>query len=81
MAKVIFPSDLQAFTGDTAEVEVTSVNYRDLVAELSGRYPALTEEAIRKHALAIDGMIIHNPFLEAFNSDSELVFFAKIAGG
>lgn len=81
MATVMIPADLQGHTGGAAELEVSALNYRDLVAELCRRYPALTEEAIRKQALAIDGMIIHSPLLEAFDKDAELVFFTKIAGG
>ena len=81
MAKVTFPADLQRHTDGVVEVEVSARNFRDLVAELCRRFPALTEETIGKQAIAIDGMIIHNPLLESFNNDSELVFFARIAGG
>jgi molybdopterin converting factor small subunit len=81
MAKVVFPAELQRYAGGAVEVEVSAGNYRDLVAELCRRFPALTEEAIGKQAIAIDGMIIHSPLLESFSNDSELVFFAKIAGG
>lgn len=81
MATVFLPADLRRYTGDMAEVEVSAINYRDLVMELCRRFPALTEEVIGKQAIAIDGMIIHRPFLEAFGSDSELVFIARIAGG
>ena len=81
MAKVTLSADLQAATGGAAEVQVSAVTYRDMVAELCERFPALTEETIRKQAIAIDGMIIHSPLLESFHKDSELVFVAKIAGG
>jgi molybdopterin converting factor small subunit len=81
VAIVIFPADLQRFTGGATRVEVAAGNYRDLVAELCERYPALTEEALRKQAIAIDGAIIHRPLLETFDNDAELVFVARIAGG
>lgn len=81
MAKVTFPMDLQRYTGGAVEAEVSAGNYRDMVAELCRRFPALTEEALSKQAIAIDGMIIHSPLLESFPNDAELVFFAKIAGG
>lgn len=81
MAKLVLPADLQTCTDGKAEVEVCAVNYRDMVAELCERFPALTEEAIRKQAIAIDGMIIHRPLLESFREDSELVLVARIAGG
>ena len=81
MPKVIIPPDLQRNTGGRAEVEVSALNYRELVAELCRRFPGLTDEAIRKQAIAIDGMIIHSPLLESFQADAELVIFPRIAGG
>ena len=81
MAKVIFPTDMQRYTNGTAVAEVSADRYSDLVIELCRQFPRLTEETIRNQALAIDGMIIQDPLLESFRPDSELVFFARIAGG
>ena len=81
MPHVIMPSDIQRYTGGRAEVEVAASNYRELIAELCSCFPGLTEEVIRKQAIAIDGIIIHSPLLESFRADSELVLLAKIAGG
>ena len=81
MASVTIPSDLQRYTDGTAEVEVAALTYRELVDELSRKFPALTAEIIRKQAIAIDGMVIHEPLLETFRPDSELVLVARIAGG
>jgi molybdopterin converting factor small subunit len=81
MARVPIPADLQRYTGGAAAVEVAALNYRDLVEELSDKFPELTVETLRKQALAIDGMVIHEPLLETFGSDSELVLVARIAGG
>lgn len=78
---MVIPSDLQRYTDGMATVEVAAESYRDLVGELCRRFPGLTDEVIRKQAIAIDGMIITEPLLETFSADSELVFFAKIAGG
>jgi molybdopterin converting factor small subunit len=81
MAKVIFASDLRHHTDGLKEAEVVALSYRDLVRELTQRFPALTEERIKKYALSIDGMIIQKPMLETFGPDSELLFIARIAGG
>lgn len=81
MARVVFPTCLQRYTDGAREVEVSAGSYRELVRELCRRFPELTEEAIGKQALAIDGMIIQTPLLETFDAHSELVFFARIAGG
>ncbi len=72
---------MQRYTDGRSEVVLAASSYRELIAELCSYFPSLTEELICKHALAIDGIIIHTPLLESFHKDAELVFFAKIAGG
>lgn len=81
MAKVVFAPEMQRYTEGAREAEVSSRKYQDLVAELSRRFPALTDEMIRKHGVSIDGAIVQMPLLETFKEDSELVFIAKIYGG
>jgi len=81
MAKVTFPTDLQQYTGGVKDIAVSACNYRDLVVELSRRFPDLTADVIQKYAVAIDGAIIAKPLLETFRNDSELVFFGRIIGG
>lgn len=81
MASITIPTDLQRFTGGAAAVEVRARNYRDLVDELSRTFPLLTPDTIRKQAIAIDGMVIHEPLLESFGPDSQLVLVPRIAGG
>ena len=80
MATVIFSSELQRFTGEE-KTSVSSTNYRDLLAELLNRYHRLPEDEILKMAVAIDGEIIHDPFLEAVGPDSEIHFLFRISGG
>jgi hypothetical protein len=80
MATVIFSSELQRFTGEE-KTSVSSTNYRDLLVELLDRYRRLPEDEILKMAVAIDGEIIHDPFLEAVGPDSEVHFLFRISGG
>jgi len=81
MARAIFPPDLQRCAGGAREIEVAARSYRALVSELRQRFPAITDELIGRQAVAIDGIIFQTPLLETFNGDSEIVFFARIAGG
>lgn len=81
MAKVVFSPEMQRYTEGAREAEVSALKYQDLVAELSRRFPTLTEDLIRKQGIAIDGAIIQMPLLETFRKDSELVFLNKIYGG
>ena len=80
MATVIFSSELQRFTGEE-KTSVSSTNYRDLLVELLTKYRRLPEDEILKMAVAIDGEIIHDPFLEAVGPDSEIHFLFRISGG
>lgn len=80
MATVIFSSELQKFTGEE-RTSVRSTNYRDLVNEILARFERLPEDEIRKMAVAIDGEIIHDPFLETVKPNSEVHFLFRISGG
>lgn len=81
MARVIFGSDLLSQTGGLGEVEVTARSYRDLLLELQRLFPALADGTLEKLAIAIDGVIIHEPLLQTFGEHSELVFVPRIAAG
>ena len=80
MAIVIFSSELQKLTGEE-QTQVNSKVYKDIVTEITNRYSALEHDELMKMAVAIDGEIIHTPFLEKVASSSELHFLYRIAGG
>lgn len=80
MATVLFHGELRRLTG-TERVEVNARNYRALVAELVERFEPVTDALLQRHALAIDGRVIAEPLVQTFETGSELVFVAKIAGG
>lgn len=80
MAKVVFSSELQRYTGEE-ETTVAATAYRDLIAELVDRYEDLETDELMKMAVAIDGEIIHDPLLESVGADSEIHFLYRISGG
>jgi hypothetical protein len=80
MATVIFSSELQKFTGE-AQTNVSSLTYRDLVQEILHRYEKLPSNEINRMAVAIDGEIIPDPYLEAVGPASEVHFLFRISGG
>ena len=80
MATVVFPDSFLEFTAGTREVETAAASYRDLVAELQARWPALAE-MLDKSAVAIDGQIYQDAFLEEIHPHSEVFFMARIEGG
>lgn len=80
MATVVFSSELQRLTGEE-KTFVSANNYRDLVAQVTGKYPALQTDELMAMAVSIDGVIIHDPLLETIDPDSEVHFLYKISGG
>lgn len=79
MVKVVFAGELQRSTG-TEEVELAVGSYRELVCELVAQY-GLDRDQLIGMAVAIDGLIIHDPLLEKLNHGSEVHFLHRISGG
>lgn len=80
MAKVVFPDHLLRCTGGQRQVELMVDNYRELLLALEGRWPGIRER-LAKSAVAIDGQIHQDAFLEPIGADSEVFFMARIEGG
>ena len=81
MARVFFPDHLMQHTANVRELEVNASSFRDLVAQLESRFPGISQVLLGKVAVAIDGDIIHDPFLDPVRSDSEVYFLHRIEGG
>ncbi|MDE0987878.1 MAG: hypothetical protein OSA83_01485 [Pseudomonadales bacterium] len=80
MAIVIFSSELQKLTGEE-QTRVDAEVFKDIVTEISNQYSALEHDELMKMAVAIDGEIIHTPFLEKVATTSEVHFLYRISGG
>jgi hypothetical protein len=80
VAIVLFSSELQKLTGEE-QTHVDSEVFKDIVTEITNRYSALEHDELMKMAVAIDGEIIHTPFLEKVAPSSELHFLYRISGG
>jgi hypothetical protein len=80
MAIVIFSSELQKLTGEE-QTHVDSEVFKDIVTEITNQYSALEHDELMKMAVAIDGEIIHTPFLEKVAPSSEIHFLYRISGG
>lgn len=81
MARVFIPDHLASVTDNVREVEVTAATYRELVQKLDVRFPGAEEAIMGKVAVAIDGDIIHDPYLDPLEADSEVCFLHRIEGG
>ncbi len=80
MARVVFPDQLLGVTGGQREAEVIAENYRELVEKLEAQWPGIGVR-LSKSAVAIDGQIYQDAFLEPIEPDSEIYFMPRIEGG
>ena len=80
MAKVVLPDSFVTITQGPRELTTDAQCYRDLVNELKAQWPELAQE-LEKTAVAIDGQIYQDAWLEPIGSDSEVFFMARIEGG
>ena len=81
MARVFFPDHLTQHTAGVRELEIDTSSFRDLVAKLEVRFPGISAVLLGKVAVAIDGHIIHDPFLDPIAPASEVYFLHRIEGG
>ena len=80
MAKVVLPDSFVTLTQGPRELTTAAECYRDLVNELKTQWPQLALE-LEKTAVAIDGQIYQDAWLEPIAPDSEVFFMARIEGG
>ena len=80
MALVVFSGRLEELIG-LKNFVARSSRFKELMDELISEFPALDKKILANMAVAIDGEIIHTPYLETFSEGSEIHFIHKISGG
>ena len=82
MVKVVLNTTLaEQHTGGRSEIEVEASSVREMIAALDASFPGLGEEIRNTMAIAIDGEILPDPWLEAIRPESEIYILARIGGG
>ncbi len=82
MARVVLPLEVaRTFAGGSTEHEVEAGDVRELVRALDARFPGIGERLRRGLAVAIDGEIFQDWFVQPVGSDSEVYFLPAIEGG
>ena len=82
MAKVVLPLDAaRAFANGETQVEVEACDVRSLLRVLDQRFPGIGQRLRTGTAVAVDGEIFQDPYLEAVKPDSEVYFLPAIEGG
>ena len=80
MAKVVFPDHLLQHTNGEREIDAPVASVRELLMLLEERWPG-SAKPLGKCAVAIDGQIYQDAFLEPLAPDSEVFFMQRIEGG
>ena len=81
MTRVVLTKGLTQFTRGERELELEVSNVRQLLHLLGERYPALAPHLEEGVAVAIDGEIFQDAWLEPIPPESEVHVIPKIAGG
>lgn len=81
MPRVVLTGNLKQFTGGETELDVEAGNVRQLFLALAERYPKLERHLEQGVAVAIDGQIYQDAWLEPIPPDSEVHLLPQIAGG
>jgi molybdopterin converting factor small subunit len=81
MARVVFPSALRSLAGGAESAEVEACSVGELISALDARFPGLGHELRSGMAVAVDGEILQDAWLEPLARESEVHFLPAIRGG
>lgn len=81
MARVFLPPAVAHLSGGVHELEIEAQTLGQLLRQLDRRFPGLGVQLRDGVAVAIDGEIIPEPWLEPVSPDSEVHFLPQISGG
>ena len=81
MARVVLSGTLKQFAGGIAEHEVEAGSVRQLLQLLGERHPTLKPHLERGMAVAINGQLYQDAWLETIPPDAEVHILPQIGGG
>lgn len=81
MVKVALWGTLRQHADGQAEVEVDAATFKQLLDELSARYPGLQPQIKRGVSVAIDGRVYREAWFTPIKPDSEVVLMPFMVGG
>ena len=81
MARIVLTGNLQLHTEGVSELELDVNTIRQLMRQLTTRYPGLPTDFEDEVAVSIDGTIHQDDWFAAIGPDSEVHLLPKIGGG
>ena len=81
MARIVLTGNLQLHTEGVKELELDVNTIRQLMRQLTTRYPGLPDDLEDEVAVSIDGTIYQDDWFAEIAPDSEVHLLPKIGGG
>ena len=81
MARIVLTGNLQLHTEGVKELELDVNTIRQLMRQLTTRYPGLPADLEDEVAVSIDGTIYRDDWFAEIAPDSEVHLLPKIGGG
>ena len=81
MARIVLTGNLQLHTEGVKELELDVNTIRQLMRQLTTRYPGLPADLEDEVAVSIDGTIYQDDWFAEIAPDSEVQLLPKIGGG
>ena len=82
MAKVVLQAEVaNHFTDGVTQLDIEAADVRQLIKALDRKFPGIGERLRTNTAVAIDGEIFQDPYLESIARGSEVYFLPMIEGG
>ncbi|MBS9716053.1 MoaD/ThiS family protein [Pseudohalocynthiibacter aestuariivivens] len=81
MVKVKLWGSLRTLADGNEYVEVEASNFKQLLDQLSTKYPALKPQIKRGVSLALDGVIYREAWFTEISDENEIVLMPYMVGG
>lgn len=81
MVRVLITGNLKVLTGGESVLEMEVATIRQLFLQLGERFPALATPIEEGLAVAIDGQIYQDAWLQPIPEDAEVALLPAIGGG
>ncbi len=81
MPRVVLTGNLKQLAGGTEELDLEASDIRQLLRVLGERFPKMRPQLEQGIAVAVDGQIYQDGWLEPIGPDSEVHLLPRIGGG
>ena len=81
MPRVVLSGNLKQLAGGVEELDVEASDIRQLLRVLGQRFPKMRPQLDNGIAVAVDGQIYQDGWLEPIGPDSEVHLLPRIGGG